>query len=506
MTQRPISEFARNITSQFGEDGLIAEILSRIGTRGRACVEFGAWDGKYLSNTWDLWHNHGWRAILIEADAAKHAALEKSLTGYPAVAAVHAFVAAEGADCLDQILLRAGAPEDLDVLSIDIDGDEYYVWKGLAQFSPRIVVVEYNPTIPPELDIVQAPGAYFGASARALTRLAREKGYGLACCTETNCIYVARTEFGALGMDEPRLEDVFPRGNLAYVVNAYDGAMYLTRKPTYSPRVPLLTPGTLTSELRQVLRPELARVPKSVAQGAALTAVKIFEIPGELDSRSLWQRILSRGVRQLVNSFLLGRGRMLLDRWTQYWAARRIIEKWISAGRPVPPPHAVKQRVVRDYAKRYSLRILVETGTYLGEMVQAIRRRFREVFSIELSPELYRNACAQFSAFPNVHIVQGDSATALSQILKNLNEPALFWLDGHYSEGITAKGEKETPILSEIDAVCRHGVKGHVMLIDDARCFDGTGDYPTLEELEHFVRERRPDASFEVRDDIVRIA
>jgi len=506
MMRRPLAEFARNITSQFGEDGIIAEILARIGTRERTCVEFGAWDGKYLSNTWDLWRNQGWRAILIEGDAAKHAALNESLKAYPAVMSVHAFVTADGADCLDQILLRTGAPQELDVLSIDIDGDEYYVWKNLTQFHPRIVVVEYNPTIPPELDLVQVPGAYFGASARALTRLAHEKGYGLACCTETNCIFVARTEFGGLGIDVPRLEDVFPRRNLTYVVNAYDGAMYLTRNPTYSPCMPVLSVSTLGGELSRVLRPDPAKVPKTVAHGAELTPVRIFEIRGDSDPRPLWRRVLSRGARRLAHLSLGAREQMLLDRWTQYRADRRSTENWINAGRPVPPPHSIKRRVLREYANRQGLRIFVETGTYLGDMVEAMRRRFREVFSIELSPVLYRRACQRFAVCRNVHIVEGDSATALPRVLENVKEPALFWLDGHYSEGITAKGEKQTPILNELDAVFRHGVKGHAILIDDARCFDGTGDYPTLVELERFVRERWPDASFEVRDDIVRIA
>ena len=149
---------------------------------------------------------------------------------------------------------------------------------------------------------------------------------------------------------------------------------------------------------------------------------------------------------------------------------------------------------------------MIETGTYLGEMVEAMQRRFEKIYSIELSPELYVRARERFSEAENVRIALGDSARVLPMILAELHEPALFWLDGHFSEGNTAKGDRETPILDELDAIFRNEVKGHVVLIDDARCFDGTGDYPTLAELERVVRARNPNASFEVRDDIIRVS
>jgi len=505
MQSTPLSAYARNVTSQFGEDGIVAEIFARIGPRSRICVEFGAWDGKHLSNTWDLWYNQGWRAILIEGDATRYQTLSDGLSTFPAVSAIHAYVTTEGANNLDRILSRAGAPAEIDLLSIDIDGDEFYIWEGLVEFQPRVVIIEYNPTIPPELDFVQVRGAYFGASAKALTRLAHLKGYGLVCCTETNCIFAKQDEFQGLNVSEPALAEVFPRGNLTYVVNAYDGATYLSRNPTYSPKVPLLTTTVLGDELKNAIRQASKSATDPALPAGALTPVRIFEIPERLARTSFWRRAAAFAMHRLERSAIPLRYRAIVHRFELRRTEQAVVREWVAAGRPVPPPHPIKRRVLVNYQKRHRLRVLIETGTYLGEMVEAMQRRFEKIYSIELSPELYARARERFSEAENVRIALGDSARVLPMILAELHEPALFWLDGHFSEGNTAKGDRETPILDELDAIFRNEVKGHVVLIDDARCFDGTGDYPTLAELERFVRARNPNASFEVRDDIIRV-
>lgn len=148
--------------------------------------------------------------------------------------------------------------------------------------------------------------------------------------------------------------------------------------------------------------------------------------------------------------------------------------------------------------------VLVETGTYLGDMVEASRREFKRVFSIELDHELARVAARRFKNYAHISIIEGDSGTALPEALKRIEGRCLFWLDGHYSGGITAKGTMETPVLDElrhIKSFCREPV----ILIDDARLFRGADDYPALEELERFVRNLWPEYIFEVADDIIRI-
>lgn len=224
--------YKNNITSQWGEDGIITEIFKRINTQEKFCIEFGAWDGKHLSNIWNLWHEQGWSALLIEAEEAKIPTLEKSLEKFPNVKAFHALVQAEGETSLDLILKKTFPGKEIDILSIDIDSDDYYVFESLS-VSPRVVLIEYNPTVPPDMEVVQEKGAYFGSSALALCTLARKKGYTLASLTETNLFFVRNDEFPKLGIPEPALKDIFIRDNLTYIMTGYDGTPAVSRIPTY---------------------------------------------------------------------------------------------------------------------------------------------------------------------------------------------------------------------------------------------------------------------------------
>ena len=180
------------------------------------------------------------------------------------------------------------------------------------------------------------------------------------------------------------------------------------------------------------------------------------------------------------------------------------IAGWRLRGRPVPPPHAVKRGVIRHYQKKFGVGVLVETGTYLGEMVEAMRPHFREVYSIELSEDLHERAKKLFAADPHVHLVRGDSADAMPDILAAVSEPCLFWLDGHYSGGITARGSLDYPIIRELEHISRHGVRRHVILIDDARLFDGGTGVPSKEQIVQKLREINPDYRIEESDDVIR--
>lgn len=118
---------------------------------------------------------------------------------------------------------------------------------------------------------------------------------------------------------------------------------------------------------------------------------------------------------------------------------------------------------------------------------------------------LYKKAENKYERYPHIYLFHGDSGVVLNTILSGIDQPCLFWLDAHYSEGITAKGKLETPIMEEVTTILNHGVKDHVILIDDARCFTGEHDYPTVDQLRQLIHGRRRDFTFEVKDDIVRI-
>lgn len=178
---------------------------------------------------------------------------------------------------------------------------------------------------------------------------------------------------------------------------------------------------------------------------------------------------------------------------------------WERQGRPSPPPHIVKEELIRDYARTFNTQILIETGTYLGDMVHAMKKSFARIVSFELDQKLAAQAQQRFAKDNHVEIVQGDSGKLLGDYLATINEPCLYWLDGHYSGGVTAKGALETPIKNELTAILSHPIEGHVILIDDARCFTGENDYPTLDELRSFVAERKPNHKFSVEHDVIRI-
>jgi hypothetical protein len=185
--------------------------------------------------------------------------------------------------------------------------------------------------------------------------------------------------------------------------------------------------------------------------------------------------------------------------------ARNQLRRWENTGKPLPPPHLVKQRIVRGFADTFKVDTFVETGTYLGDMIYAVKDRFRAIYSIELGEELADRARRRFRGYQHVQIIHGDSGQALPDLLKRISSPCLFWLDGHYSGAMTARGMTDTPVIKELNAVLHHDIKSHVILIDDARCFDGTHDYPTIAELTRLLTESRPDLLLSVDDDVIRI-
>lgn len=181
------------------------------------------------------------------------------------------------------------------------------------------------------------------------------------------------------------------------------------------------------------------------------------------------------------------------------------IIRWRMKGKPIPPPHILKQQVIKNFAKQFKVKILVETGTYYGEMVAAMKDEFDHIYSIELSMELFDKAKKRFVNEENITLIHGDSGKELKKLLEKLDKPAIFWLDGHYSGGETARGEIDTPILEELSHIFNSPCKGHIIIIDDARCFGIDPSYPSVEYLKRFVKLRKPSALIDLKDDSIRI-
>lgn len=222
---------ARNVHSQCGEDGLIEAIIDRLSETDGWCVEFGAWDGVHLSNTRHLIESRGYRAVLIEADPEKCVDLRREYVDHPGVHPVEAFVGFTRADGLDAILPPYDVPDDFDLLSIDIDGNDYHCWAAVSAYRPKIVCIEFNPTIPTEVDFVQpAEGSVrLGASLAALVRLGSTKGYQLAAVTLVNAIFVRDDLFDALGITDNSPHLLRSDTSLVtYVFSGYDGSLHVT--------------------------------------------------------------------------------------------------------------------------------------------------------------------------------------------------------------------------------------------------------------------------------------
>jgi predicted O-methyltransferase YrrM len=172
------------------------------------------------------------------------------------------------------------------------------------------------------------------------------------------------------------------------------------------------------------------------------------------------------------------------------------VKRWESNGRPAPPPDKVKQDVVLEYGQRYGTSSLVETGTYLGDMIEAVKGDFSHIYSIELDKSLHDRARERFSGQDHIELIEGDSAAHIGRILGELDSPALFWLDAHGDQ---------TPIYEELTQILDAPDEGHIMLIDDARFFGKFPAYRTMDDLKEFVLSKRRNLDIAVEYDIIRI-
>ncbi|MBL4707513.1 MAG: hypothetical protein JKY48_03625 [Flavobacteriales bacterium] len=182
----------------------------------------------------------------------------------------------------------------------------------------------------------------------------------------------------------------------------------------------------------------------------------------------------------------------------------RNIIKWEESDKLLPPPHAIKVRTVTQFQKQTNYTVLVETGTFMGDMILSQLKNFDTIYSIELSKEFWENAQVLFNDEPKVKLLNGDSGEVMHKLIKQLSTPAVFWLDGHYSGANTAMGEKMSPIYEELRAIFSSTLP-HCLLIDDARLFNGTEDYPKLEELKAYILENRPNAKINVASDTISV-
>ncbi|RDJ99563.1 hypothetical protein [Paraburkholderia lacunae] len=200
----PFNRYQSNVHSQNGEDGVVAEINRRLNVSADAdnwCVEFGAWDGIHLSNTFQL-VERGWNAIYIEGDRERYNDLLTTAGKYPKIIPVNAFVARFSADelSLDSILGKTEIPAEFTLLSIDIDSYDCDVWESLKNYTPKIVIIEINSSVPPGV-VWRHSEKTKGNTFSATCRVAEKKGYTLVCHTG-NLIFVRDDLIEKLNIDK----------------------------------------------------------------------------------------------------------------------------------------------------------------------------------------------------------------------------------------------------------------------------------------------------------------
>ncbi len=195
---RRLERYGYQTASQNEEDGMLAEVFRRIGTANRRFFEFGVGNG--LQNNTVHFLFQGWGGAWIEINQPKLAFIRQTFAEPIRAGRLQVGGVPVTVENIDEIATGFGLPADLDLLSIDIDGNDWHIWKALTLIRPRVVVVEYSARFPPPIRIVQAydPGyswsasTYIGASLQSFTDLAADKGYRLVGCSISglNAIYV----------------------------------------------------------------------------------------------------------------------------------------------------------------------------------------------------------------------------------------------------------------------------------------------------------------------------
>ncbi|HSX26194.1 MAG TPA: hypothetical protein VLE89_04215 [Chlamydiales bacterium] len=228
-----LSDYQKNIYSQFGEDGIIEKIFELIGTTSKIAIEFGAADGFECSNTANFWaKDSSWLGVLIESDVERFDKLVRNTASYSCIR-INKKIGISEQDSLEAVLEPLKIGDQIDLLSIDIDGNDFYIMQSLEVLRPRVIVCEYNVSMPAHLDIYPEPGNYLGCSVAALQRVASEKGYSLVAITVTNCIFVRNDEFPKFSDFDTDREHIRIDDYICYVISDYAGSYHVIGRNDY---------------------------------------------------------------------------------------------------------------------------------------------------------------------------------------------------------------------------------------------------------------------------------
>lgn len=206
---------SKNYFSQNGEDGFLEGILSKIPEKDLNCVEFGAWDGQHLSNTYHLISEKNHKGVLIEGDKERFIDLKNNMSKFNTQCFNRWVDYKESSvDSLDNILAETDLPKNFDLLSIDIDGNDYHIWNSLKNYVPKVVIIEINYTLMPDVEAINEPNSptvwgVSGSSIKSLNNLGIKKGYTLIGNVGCNAIFI-HNDYSDIFIDKPfAIEDLY---------------------------------------------------------------------------------------------------------------------------------------------------------------------------------------------------------------------------------------------------------------------------------------------------------
>jgi glycosyltransferase involved in cell wall biosynthesis len=292
---------------------------------------------------------------------------------------------------------------------------------------------------------------------------------------------------------------VTPQKILAAFVEAYDSwisqlkevnpeaALELVEKLTRLSRSGSVQPRILADALMSAANIHYKR--KELARAVSCTVRALLLVPRDRFRHGLWHPVLNftRPIRHTLG--LRQNNAKAIDKGVN---ADNLYTDWADREFAAPSPHFVKHKVLLRNGLRDAT--WVETGTFLGDTTSALSKVAKMVYSIEPEPTLFAKAEQRFSSISNVKIIKGLSEDVFPNLLPTLSGNVCFWLDGHYSAGITFKGPQETPIMDELKGIGRHLTQLNkvVVMIDDVRCFNPRNPefsaYPPLDDLVDWAR------------------
>lgn len=291
-----LTTYAKDIKSQHGEDGIIAEMFHRMGAQNKWCVEFGALNGTHHSNTWNLIIKEGWSGVLIEADPTYAEKLQEVYKHTPRAHCFNEFVEFEGEHSLDSILARTPIPQDFDLLSIDIDGNDYHIWDSLTRYHPRAVIIEFNPTIPNDVSFIQPRerAVQQGSSLYALAELGRKKGYRLVAVAGVNAFFILEELFPKLGIPDQSIDEIYIDTSFyTRLFQLYDGTLIVEgNKQLLWHKLPI------RQEDIQILPARRRTYPAGVSSYGAMRSLKYYvrKLPVYATVQKIRKRFFNRPV------------------------------------------------------------------------------------------------------------------------------------------------------------------------------------------------------------------